>query len=74
MRLMMRIIESFLRYAGYLIFINDPISCFIANSSSCTNSELFLLLTSCLTAIKKCYKKCKTSNKRNGKIYLETTQ
>ena len=27
-------------------------SCFNANSSACTNTELSLLLTSCLTAIK----------------------
>ena len=44
--LFMRTIASFLRYTGYLNFINSP------NSSSCTTTELSILLTSCLTAIK----------------------
>ena len=38
-------IESFLRYTGYQNFIKDPIS-------SCTTTELSILLTSCLTVIK----------------------
>ena len=29
--------------------------CFIANSSSCTATELSILLTTCLTVIKKCH-------------------
>ena len=49
--LLMRTIARFLRYTGYLNFINDPINCFIANSSACTTTELSILLTSCLTAI-----------------------
>ena len=50
--LLMRTISSFLRYIGYLNFINDPISCvFIANLSLHTITELSILLTSCLTAI-----------------------
>ena len=32
---------------------------FIANSSSCTTTELFKLLTSCLTTIKNVIKYCK---------------
>ena len=51
--LLMRTIASFLRYTGFLNFINDPISRgFIANSSACTATELSILLTSCLTEIK----------------------
>ena len=50
--LLMRTIASFLRYTGYLNFINGPISRgFIANSSACTTTELSILLTSRLTAI-----------------------
>ena len=41
---------------------------FIANSSSCTTTELSKLLTSCLTAIKaKVIKYCKTVYERSGK-------
>ena len=41
---------------------------FIANSSSCTTTELSKLLTSCLTAIKaKVIKYCETVNERSGK-------
>ena len=41
---------------------------FIANSSSCTTTELSILLTSCLTAIKNhVIKYCKTVYERNGK-------
>ena len=67
--LLMRIIASFLRYNGYLKFINGPISQgFIANSSACTTTELSILLTSCLTAIKNhVIKYCKTVYERNGK-------
>ena len=35
-------------------------SSFNANSSSCTTIELSMILTSCLTAIKTCYKNCET--------------
>ena len=41
---------------------------FIANSSSCTITELFILLTSCLTAIKNhVIKYCESVYERNGK-------
>ena len=41
---------------------------FIANSRSCTTTELSILLTSCLTSIKKhVIKYCKTIYERNGK-------
>ena len=41
---------------------------FIANSSSCTTTELSILLTSCLTAIKNhVIKYCTTVYERNGK-------
>ena len=41
---------------------------FIANSSSCTTTELSKLLTSCLTAIKaKVIKYCETVYERSGK-------
>ena len=41
---------------------------FIANSSSCTTTELSILLTSCLTAIKNhVIKHCTTVYERNGK-------
>ena len=43
-------------------------SCFIANSSACTTTELSILLTSCLTAIKNhVIKYCTTVYERNGK-------
>ena len=41
---------------------------FIANSSACTTTELFILLTSCLTAIKNhIIKYCTAVYERNGK-------
>ena len=41
---------------------------FIANSSSCTTTELFILLTSCLTVIKNYVIECCTTvHERNGK-------
>ena len=43
-------------------------SCFVANSSSCTTTELSKLLNSCLTAIKNhVIKYCTTVYERNGK-------
>ena len=47
-------------------------SCFIANSSACTTSELSILLASCLTAIKNhVIRYCTTVYERNGKkIFL----
>ena len=45
-----------------------PKYCFIANSSACTTTELSILLTSCLTAIKNnVIKYCTTDYERNGK-------
>ena len=42
-------------------------SLFIANSSSCTTTDLSILLTSCLTAIKDhVIKYCTTAYERNG--------
>ena len=44
---------------------------YIANHSSCTTTELSILLTSCLTAIKNhVIKYCKTVNEINGKKYF----
>ena len=44
------------------------ISRFIANSSSCTTTELSIILASCLTAIKyHAIKNCETVFERNGK-------
>ena len=56
---------GFLRCIGYPSFIKDR---FIANSSSCTTTELSKLLTSCLTAIKaKVIKYYETVYERSGK-------
>ena len=43
---------KFLRCTGYLNSIKPHKARFIANSSSCTTTELSKLLTSCLTAVK----------------------
>ena len=43
---------KFLRCIGYLNSIKTYKAIFIANSSSCTTTELSTLLTSCLTADK----------------------
>ena len=44
---------------------------FIANSSACTTTELLILLTSCLTAIKNhVIKHCTTVYERNCKKYF----
>ena len=44
---------DFLRCIGYLSFTKKTFKArFIANSSSCTTTELSILLTSCLTAVK----------------------
>ena len=44
---------------------------FIANSNACTTTELSILLTSCLTAIKNhVIKYCTTVYERNGKKYF----
>ena len=68
---LMRIIASFLRYTGYLNFINDPISRFITISSSCTTTQLSILLTTCIIVIKNhfiLYRK--TVYESNAKFYL----
>ena len=44
------IITKFLRCTGYLSSNKPYKARFIANSSSCTKTELSILLTSCLTA------------------------
>ena len=46
---------KFLRCTGYLNSIKTYKTRFIANSNSCTTTELSKLLTSCLTAVKTCY-------------------
>ena len=44
---------------------------FIANSSACTTTEMSILSTSCLTAIKNhAIKYCTTVYERKGKIYF----
>ena len=46
-------VSKFLRYTGYLNSIKKTYKArFIANSSSCTTTEISKLLTSCLTAFK----------------------
>ena len=50
-----KIKTKFLRCTGYLNSIKPYKARFIANSSSCTTTELSKLLTSCLTAVKTCY-------------------
>ena len=59
----------FLRYTGYQNVIKDHIShVYIANSSSCTTTELSIILTSCLTAIiNHVIKYCETVFERNDK-------
>ena len=54
-----KIKTKFLRCTGYLNSIKKTYNArFIANSSSCTTTELSKLLTSCLTAVKKHVIKC----------------
>ena len=51
-----KIKTEFLRCTGYVSSIKPYKARFIANSSSCTTTELSKLLTLCLTAVKKtCY-------------------
>ena len=64
----MRTKASFLRYTGYLNFINGPINRVLLLIASAFTTELSILLTSCLTAIKNhVIKYCTTVYKRNGK-------
>ena len=44
---------------------------FIANSSSCTTTELSKLLTSCLTAVKNMLSNCEKVYERSGKNLLK---
>ena len=64
-----KIKTKFLRCTGYLNSIKKPYKArFIANSSSCTTTELSKLLTSCLTAVKKhVIKYCEKVYERSGK-------
>ena len=60
---------DFLRCIGYLSFTIHRIKhLFIANSSSCTTTELSKLLTSCLTAVKNhVIRYCEKVYERSGK-------
>ena len=63
-----KIKTKFLRCTGYLNSIKPYKARFIANSSSCTTTELSKLLTSCLTAVKKhVIKYCEKVYERSGK-------
>ena len=64
-----KIKTKFLRCTGYLNSIKNPYEArFIANSRSCTTTELSKLLTSCLTAVKKhVIKYCEKVYERSGK-------
>ena len=62
-----KIKTKFLRCTGYLNSIKPYKARFIANSSSCTTTELSKLLTSCLTAVKKhVIKYCEKVYERSG--------
>ena len=66
--LLMRTIASFLLYWLPKLLKRPYKSRFIANSSACTTTELSIILTSCLTAIKNhVIKYCTTVYERNGK-------
>ena len=59
---------KFLRCTVYLNSIKNYKARFIANSSSCTTTELSKLLTSCLTAVKKhVIKYCEKVYERSSK-------
>ena len=64
-----KIKTKFLRCTGYLNSIKKTYKArFIANSCSCTTTELSKLLTSCLTAVKKhVIKYCEKVYERSGK-------
>ena len=58
----------FLCCTGYLNTMKNSKARFIANSSSCTTTELSKLLTSCLTAVKNSFiKYCEEVYERSGK-------
>ena len=66
--LLMRTIASFLRYTGYLNFINGPISRVLLLILVHVQLLSWLFLTSCLVAIKHhVIKYCTTVYERNGK-------
>ena len=66
--LLMRTIASFLRYTGYLNFINGPISRVLLLILVYVQLLSYLFLTSCLTANKNhVIKYCTTVYERNGK-------
>ena len=59
---------SFLRYTSYLNYIKDYKSRFIANSSSCTTTELSIISNAWLTVIRNhVIKYCETVHERNSK-------
>ena len=64
-----KIKTKFLHCTGYLNLIKKTYKArFMANSSSCTTTELSKLLTSCLTAVKKhVIKYCEKVYERSGK-------
>ena len=65
---LMRTIANFIRYTSNKLHKQPCKSRFIANSSTCTTTELSVLLTSCLTAIKNNdIEYCTTVYERNGK-------
>ena len=66
-----KIRTKFLHGTSYLNSIKTYTARFIANSSSCTTTELSKLLTSCLTAVKKhVIKYCEKVYERSGKTYF----
>ena len=67
--MLMKTKRDFLHSIGYLNCIKKPYKArFIANSSSCTTTELSKLLTSCLTTIKNhVIKYCEKVYERSGK-------
>ena len=63
-----KIKTKFLRCTGYLNSIKTYKARLIANSSSCTTTEISKLLTSCLKAVKKhVIKYCEKVYERSGK-------
>ena len=66
-----KIKTKFVRCTGYLDSIKPYKARFIANSSSCTTTELSKLLTSCLKAVKNhVIKYCEKVYERSGKNLL----
>ena len=62
-------IQDTLIMLKYTFNASKCLSRFIANSSSCTTTELSKLLTSCLTAVKaQVIKYCETVYERSGEI------